>query len=1067
MPAQTPDSGRNLEPGAPIERELKSGETHTYRVPMASGQFLHLIVQEKGIAVATAVFDPAGKQILLREHAEGPQGREPISFIAPTSGAFRFELKPIDPADRPGRYEILLRELHPATAQDRTRIAAEEAFSEGKKFQTTDSRESFQSALKKYREALPLWRDAGSREWEARTLVSMGDAHISLNELTVAREPLSEAVKIWADLGDASQEAGALNKICIVYMMVSEFLKGLEYCQQALPKAEQAGPRSLVASLVNNIAAAYWESGQRRKAQPFEERAVELARTEADDTNQAIVLNNVGVSRRTLGEYHRALDYFRQSLKLSQGQRRRAGTLDNIGETYRYLNDYPKALEYHNQALAMWREAADQRGQAQCLNGLGLVYRSMGEYQKALDHFREALPLNRAVKNRRMEANTIANTGIVQYEMRDFPRAIEQLTQAVGLQRELGDASGQSVALVYLGRAWSRSGDKSKALESFQQALSLARKVEHREYEAGALFVTAELARERGDLREARVRVEEALRIYDDLRSRIVGSDLRASYFSQAQKPFDLYVNVLMEQHRADPAAGHQATALEALERARARSLLDTLAEARVDLREGVDPALLERLQDLQGRIDSVAARRTRLLAGKPSGPEAAKAGDELNTLLAEFQEVRSRMRSASPRYAALTQPQPLTVAQIQRQVLDADSLLLAYALGEERSYLWAVTPHAVSSFELPKRGEIEEQSRRFVKLLTERNERPDGEPAADWRARLAKAEGQIPEAAATLGRILLGPVAEQLAGKRLLIVGGGALQYVPFGALTVPGDPAPLMTRNEIASLPSASTLAVLRSEQARRQAPSGLVAVLADPVFDGDDSRLSPGRRPSPAPAVARGAEESETEWDRAARSAGVSRLPRLLFSREEARGILSLAKPAERLSALDFEANRGLVMSGKLAGYRIVHIASHGFANSEHPELSGLVLSQVNPQGQRQDGFLRLHHIYNLRLPVDLVVLSACQTALGREVKGEGLVGLARGFMYAGAPRVIASLWKVDDQATAELMKVFYQGMLGRDRLSPSAALRAAQAALWKQPRWQSPYYWAAFVLQGEWK
>lgn len=169
---------------------------------------------------------------------------------------------------------------------------------------------------------------------------------------------------------------------------------------------------------------------------------------------------------------------------------------------------------------------------------------------------------------------------------------------------------------------------------------------------------------------------------------------------------------------------------------------------------------------------------------------------------------------------------------------------------------------------------------------------------------------------------------------------------------------------------------------------------------------------------------------------------------------------------MKALDFNANRVTATSSDLGQYRIVHFATHGLLNSEHPELSGIVLSLVDEQGRPQDGFLRLREIYNLNLPAELVVLSACRTGLGKEIKGEGLVGLTRGFMYAGAARVVASLWKVQDDATAELMKRFYLGML-KDGMRPAAALRSAQVEMWKQKRWRSPYYWAAFVLQGEWK
>jgi CHAT domain-containing protein len=190
----------------------------------------------------------------------------------------------------------------------------------------------------------------------------------------------------------------------------------------------------------------------------------------------------------------------------------------------------------------------------------------------------------------------------------------------------------------------------------------------------------------------------------------------------------------------------------------------------------------------------------------------------------------------------------------------------------------------------------------------------------------------------------------------------------------------------------------------------------------------------------------------------------IPRLYASQFEANSILGLTTGGGGLMAVGFEASRSLAMSSVLSRYRIIHFAAHGVLNEEHPELSGIVLSMVDRFGHPQDGILRLHDIYNLDLPVDLVVLSACNTAQGKEIKGEGLIGLTRGFMYAGAAGVVASLWKVDDEATAELMTGFYRGLL-QEKLSAPAALRQAQLAMASQPRWRSPYFWAGFVIQGK--
>jgi CHAT domain-containing protein len=183
-------------------------------------------------------------------------------------------------------------------------------------------------------------------------------------------------------------------------------------------------------------------------------------------------------------------------------------------------------------------------------------------------------------------------------------------------------------------------------------------------------------------------------------------------------------------------------------------------------------------------------------------------------------------------------------------------------------------------------------------------------------------------------------------------------------------------------------------------------------------------------------------------------------------EARDILAVTPPGEGMKALDFDASRATAMDPKLAQYRIIHFATHSFSDNEHPELSALAFSMVDQDGNAQDGLVGLQDIYNLNLPADLVVLSACETALGKAIKGEGLMGLTRGFMYAGATRVVASLWKVDDVATAELMRRFYTAM-EREKMRPAAALQKAQVEMWRQARWRDPYYWAGFELQGEWK
>jgi CHAT domain-containing protein len=293
--------------------------------------------------------------------------------------------------------------------------------------------------------------------------------------------------------------------------------------------------------------------------------------------------------------------------------------------------------------------------------------------------------------------------------------------------------------------------------------------------------------------------------------------------------------------------------------------------------------------------------------------------------------------------------------------------------------------------------------------------------------------------------------------------------------------DGQPLIVKHEIISLPSASALAIQRAELAGRQPAPKMLAVIADPVFDRTDPRFKTVARSSRTDVSEEPQTQTQTITADDARSiehlaensgdkSGVTTLrlviPRLPFTRQEATRVLALTPKNSSFGAVDFQASRATVLTGNLSQYRYVHFATHGLLDSERPGLSSLVLSMVDAEGKPQDGFLRANDIYNLKLPAELVVLSACQTGLGKEIKGEGLVGLTRGFMYAGAARVVVSLWNVNDKATADLMTKFYGKMLKQGE-RPAAALRAAQVEMWKRKHWQSPYYWAAFTMQGEWR
>lgn len=898
-----------------------------------------------------------------------------------------------------------------------------------------------------------------------------------------ALEKFRIAQGLFHELGDQAKEAGALNDVGAVHDMLGEKQKAREYYMLALPLRIAAGDRAGEAVTLNNIGALYRNLGQLQLALDHYQRSLTITRSLGERENEATTLNNMGAVYRALGEMQKALDVYAQALPLWKAlgnKRGEAVTLSNLGGVYRSLGEPERALEFYQFSLERTAEAKDRRVEGETLNNLGAVHRALKDFAKASDYFEQALAIRRAVGDRRGEVATINNLAAVAFSLDQFPKALELYGQTLGLWRTLGDRAGEGLALHNLGESNFSNGDRAAARGNFQEALSIRREILDQTGEAATLAALARLDREEGRLQEAKLNIEQTLTIVESLRNKIASPDLRASYFATIQQYYELYIALLMQLHQQTPETGQQISAFLASERSRARSLIDLLDEAQADIRQGVDPALLAKEQELQGRFNVSAERYTRLLSGKHTPAEAEAASRELVALTDEYDLVQAAIRRASPRYAAIARTPHLEFRELQTKILDRETVLLEYKLGDDASFLWAVTQTAVAGYTLPKRADIETAARRVYELLTARNQRPVDETPAQRQTRLRRAEADYPAAAAELSKLVLGPLGPLTGIKRILIVSDGALQYIPFEALPAPGtaakaDPPPLVANYEIVHLPSVSVISELRRGTAKPTPAREVLAVLADPVFEKDDPRVR-NRSEAARPRAAGGNSAEVAEPPPAIRTAFETSLlelssptlvPRLLFSRQEAESILRNVPASQRFAALNFKASRATATAADLSRYRYLHFATHGILNSQHPELSGVVLSLVDEAGRPQDGFLRLHDIYGLHLSADLVVLSACQTGLGREVRGEGLIGLTRGFMYAGAPRVVASLWKVDDAATAELMSSFYRGML-KEGKTPAAALRAAQIEMWRKPNWhRSPFYWAAFVLQGDWK
>jgi tetratricopeptide (TPR) repeat protein len=900
----------------------------------------------------------------------------------------------------------------------------------------------------------------------------------------------------------------------IEYVRIGKYQKAFEVYQQALKLRQIMGDKPAEAKTLTDIADILNKQGKKQEAIDKLNQALEIQRQIKSRPEEANTLETLGDVYLSLGAYPESLNAYEKVLSLDQiigNHSDEVLTLSNIGDVYRKLQNYPQALNYYQKSLEISKKTGNCNYEAQSLRRISRNYLNSGDYQQAISVGNQALALSGNLEideyKLAIEASTLNIRAQVKIKQENYSQALEDSQKARKVAQKSGfrDIEGQVITVI--AEAYAALKQPQKAIQSYQEQLALYSEMGLLPEQAQSLYNIAKLQRQNKQLPEALTEIDKAIAIIENIRKEVVSSDLRTSFFATVQDYYRLKIDILMELHKKEPSKRYDAKAIETSESSRARGLVELLTEARANIRKGANPKLLEEEQRLQALIDAREKLRFEIVnSNKIKDPISQANADKLKTeidqLLSQQKELETKIRQSSPKYANLKYPQPLTLQQIQQQ-LDKDTLLLQYSLGEERSFLWVVSPNSLDTYELPKKAEIEKSAINLFCLISQNSSKPPSvtnkeNPCADiktWR---------IDKAATELSQLILAPVKDKLGTKRLVIVADGALQYIPFAALAdltpqppslqgkgekdklpsptggevirrginvIPNIPAsgnnsnyqPLFVNHEIVNLPSASAIAIQRQEYATRKAAPKTLAILADPVYNATDTRLTNTQNKQ------QNKQESiDIELERSAlkRSGDTlnSQWVRLLGTRTEAETILKLVPNSNSLQAFDFDANYTLATSSNLNQYRILHFATHGFVNDVNPELSGIVLSLVDKQGKNIRGYLRLEDLFNLDYPADLIVLSACETGLGKEIQGEGLVGLTRGLMYAGAERLVVSLWEVSDKGTSEFMQEFYKLMLQQGK-SANQALRETQLKMWHEGR--NPYYWAAFTFLGEWR
>jgi CHAT domain-containing protein/tetratricopeptide (TPR) repeat protein len=1051
-----------LRPRSSQEHEIRGGETRSFGLKLAGGTFVLLEISQRGLDLSSRVFDPDGDEIAAGEGA-GDSSYQLLALTAEHQGLYVLAVDAHGLPKLSERYRITVLSVRPVVSGDEKRVSAARALTEGRRLAAKQSpkamgrlvaslslwkaageirgelaalesmavvesgRGNNQAALDLYRQAFERSRESRFAAGEARSLSSMGFCKAELGLSGEAVDLKRRALEVCRRTGGPYEQALALESLGTALLHKSDPESALPVFLEAQSLALKSGSLVRQARILSGLGASQQLlSGHQSEAQETLEKGLMLSRSVGDPVSQTAIENNLAALYQARGQLQKAVEMYTRKLA-EPGGRAEGALYLNLGSLYIELGDLDRALKSYDHAKKIYHESGRRDGEVAALIGIGSTRQRMRQLDQALGAFEEA---RKAASEESWQV--LHYLGLGQYAAGRPAEALPNLERALQTAQDSHNSMNEGATRLALGSVYRVLGNLDAAAEQFGKSIDLGIALEIPNIVAPALLQRAMLRRDEGRLEAARDDIERALALIESTRRNIAGQQLRTSFFATRRGFYEFYIDLLLRLDGFHPKKGYQALALAASERARARGLLDLIAEGRIDVRQGLTPDLRRQEDQLS---DELSKDQSELRKIDLSAERAKELRADFARLDTRREQLEWQIREQNPRYAGVRSPRILDMTEIRSQVLDDRTAFIEFALGEKGSTLFVVTRRTLSTYPLPPASLIAGQVLQLRKGL-------------EQESRLTRRD--YLDAAFQLYQSLLAPAAQALAGKqRLLIAPDGALYYIPFEALlTEPAqgdypDLPYLLRRYSISYVPSASVLASLR-EPRQEPLPTSPKKLVAFAPFPGSANGTVARRA---APGDAAGADGDR--WNR-------QPLP---ASKQE---ILELARlyPGESLSFLGDDANEGTVKHNPAVVHtHRLHFATHAQLDERYPEYSALVLTR----GAGEDGLLQVHEIFRLRLSADLVVLSACQTALGKEVTGEGLIGLTRAFFYAGVPSLVVSLWNVADGPTPDLMLDFYKDL---DRLNDKGvALRNAKLSMIKRGKYAHPSYWAPFILIGE--
>jgi CHAT domain-containing protein/tetratricopeptide (TPR) repeat protein len=1048
-----------LTPGGSVERSLPPEGRDEIVLYADAGFYLRVTFETRGNEdLAASVLAPGGEEI-LRTAGSDVQ----LSWLAPNRGTYRIVITQREPVPKGSSYRLSLRDARPSRAGDEIRLSAERALAEAKllecekaypaalakaqaslsdwnrladpagRFEAmyeigllenrSASGKDLEAALRWYRQALQAAQESGDPRAVAKAQKAIGSALFVTHHEDEAEALFRAALPVLEESGDASSLADVLLRLGIRSYDVGDYDAAQDLWRQALTHAESGAPK-LVPAILNGLGSILLARGSTGEALERYRRALDLAQQGGDARQQAAALAGLGAIDRRRGRPQEALGKLSAALAINHHDpalRAEEGkTLDLMGTVDLDLGDPGKALAEFRGATDVFRGVRDRAWLARSLGVLGNAELATGRVQEALATYHEMRTVAEAEKLDVQRGAALHGIGSAQRRMGQLTEAVGSLEAALAF-RQGKERLAEALTRQELGETFQAQGDLARAEPSLREALRIADAMEAQLPRASLHYDLALLERKKEDLGAAVAEIEQAIRILETVRADLSEDRLRTSFFASRRSYYDLYVDLLMELERRHPRQGEAERALAASDQGHARSLLDLLG--RLELTRGISPPLRQAEAEAAARLSQLQSELLNESLNKARPGVQADLKQRLTDAEAEQRAIEQRIKAESPDYYNVRYPSLLKSGEIQ-SLLDADSALLEYSLGEQASYLFVVTREGgLKAHRLDlSRDAIAAEAAKVRGAI----ERP-GELSYAYQA-----------AALKLYRTLVAPALAELEGKRrLLIAADGPLNHLPFDALLTDRAqddaglrPLYLLNRFTVSYIPSASVLSSLLAASRPAVAGEAPRFLAFAPSYGGEPGAGGKASRSEPGGGLA---------------------LPALAGAEAEVRAIAARYPGKARLY-LGPEASLDNVKKGSLAS-ECVHFAGHGLLDEAHPERSGLLL---------EGGLLTVSDIFNLDMRAGLVVLSACETA-GTEVSGEGLVGLTRAFLYAGSPSVVVTLWRVEDRKTSDLMLRFYTNL--DQNGDKSEALRQAKLSLLDRGGAPAhPYYWAPFILVG---